>query len=294
MKLPFDPESNEYNASLDRFAKAAIQSLPPPPGVLKQTQQAWWTTHSKLFTRFFQQFGTDAIVSASLGGQVEQYSFFDSGLETTLGKDLLVGEAQIDFTRATGIGSHSGTIDPRYKRVSKLVCFGGDPTKCNKASLAGSTTTGWEFSLSKNPTLLQHEVIPISELLHSYDPSIKSSLETAAEIYVAAQDQLWDSIYSNYTSCRSPFNYANDPTNCPEPPTPAPPTPAPCLACKSPCGTAITKQVCCPGFNCQGFVAAGVEQFGGTQQNFSGVPQLGTCCQNHADGTLQHPLHKCC
>ena len=69
---------------------------------------SWWGLYGPLYRDFFDKYGTDVIVSASMGGMVEQYSSFDSGLEDTLGKDKLIKDAQIDFTTSTSIGGQTG------------------------------------------------------------------------------------------------------------------------------------------------------------------------------------------
>jgi hypothetical protein len=97
----------------DRFAERALQSLPPPPRA-NEPPAAWWARHGKLFMSFFKKYGTDAIMQASLGGMVEHRAWYPTSLQAAMGPDLLVKDAEIDFTSATGIGSHTGTLDPRW------------------------------------------------------------------------------------------------------------------------------------------------------------------------------------
>jgi hypothetical protein len=223
MKLPFDPITSKYTFTLNKFTERAIQSLPPPPD-LQTNITTWWELHNQIFTSFFDNYGTEVIVQASLGGMVEQYSSFDSVLETNLGKDKLKTDAQIDFSNATGLIGPTGPLDPSYKRsVGPLNCVGGNLLDCNKK---GIDDGAWAQSTTKSPALLLYEVTPLTELLDGYDPAIKASLEKGAEIYVELQQLVWKEYYTAYTQCKPPFAYPDDPTHCPAPPTPKP-TPAP-------------------------------------------------------------------
>jgi hypothetical protein len=179
---------------------------------------------------------------------VEQYSSFDSGLDSSLSKDKLLTDAKIDFTNNTCIGGQTGAVDPSYKRdLSPLTCVGGDLTMCTKDGISGGS---WGDSTKPSPALLQYKITPISELLGDFDPSIKSSLEAAAEQCVGEGQRQWGDYYNAFLNCKPPFDYTKDPTHCPAPPTPAPPTPAPCLAKAAACEPG--REPCCAGMQCKG------------------------------------------
>jgi hypothetical protein len=211
LALPFDPVMNKYTFTLDDNAQRAIQSLPPPS--VYANISGWWGTYGGLFRSFFDKYGTDVIVEASMGGIVEQYSSFDEALGTTLGEDTLLKDAKIDFTTATGIGGHTGTLDPSYTPdLSPLTCIGGDPEKCTKDGIAGGS---WGDSTKTAPRLLQYKIVPLSELLVGQnETSIKKSLEAAAEQYVAEGQRQWQDYYNAYISCQPPFKWPNDPHHC--------------------------------------------------------------------------------
>jgi hypothetical protein len=244
LTLPFDPVTNKYRFTLDKFAERAIQSLPPPS--VYANISSWWGIYGPLYRTFFGKYGTDIIVSASLGGMVEQYSSFDSGLDSSLSKDQLVKDAKIDFTTSTGIGGQTGPLDKNYTRdLSPPTCVGGDPSKCTKDGISGGS---WGDSTKSAPALLQYKIVPISELLGEYDLSIKSSLEAAAEQYVGEGQRQWQDYYSAYLSCQPPFDYTKDPLHCPFHPTP-PPTPG-CHTCPAgykACVQQNTGNYCCCG-----------------------------------------------
>jgi hypothetical protein len=234
LTLPFDPVTNKYTFTLDKFAERAIQSLPPPS--VNTNISSWWGLYGPLYRNFFSKYGTDVITGASLGGLVEQYSSFDSILDSSLSKDKLLTDAKIDFTHDTGIGGQTGAVDPSYKReLSLLTCVGGDPTMCTKKGISGGS---WGDSTKTSPALLQYKIIPISELLGDYDPSIKSSLEAAAEQYVREGQRQWKNYYNAFLNCKPPFHYTKDPTHCP----------VPCLAKGASCP--VSDELCCPGLTC--------------------------------------------
>jgi hypothetical protein len=250
LTLPFDPVTHKYTFTLDKFAERAIQSLPPPS--VYANISSWWGLYGPLYRNFFSKYGTDVITGASMGGLVEEYSSFDSGLDSSLSKDKRLSDAKIDFTNNTGIGGQTGAVDPSYKRdLSPLTCVGGDPTRCTKEGISGGS---WGESTKTSPALLQYEITPISELLGDYDSSITSSLEAAAEQYVDEGQRKWEDYYNAFLNCKPPFDYAKDPTHCPAPPTPAP-TPVPCLAKGAHC-TPGSGEPCCAGTQCTGLWCA--------------------------------------
>jgi hypothetical protein len=48
MRLPFDPVSDKYQFTLDRWAERAIQGLPPPPPPGSAHVDAWWGRHKEV------------------------------------------------------------------------------------------------------------------------------------------------------------------------------------------------------------------------------------------------------
>jgi hypothetical protein len=246
LTLPFDPITNKYTFTLDKWAERAIQSLPPPS--VYSNISSWWGTYHPLFYSFFEKYGTDVIVSASLGGMVEQYSSFDKVLETQLGKDALLRDAKIDFNNATGVGGQTGAVDKKYiRQLNPITCVGGDNPLCTKSGISAGT---WGSSTEALPALLQYKIVPLVELLSDYDPGIKKSLEAGAEQYVAEGQKRWQDYYSKYLRCEPPFKYPNDPEHCKVPPTPAPTLPC-CsksmktCCCQTSCGGICTRPSLC-------------------------------------------------
>jgi hypothetical protein len=164
LTLPSDPVTHQYQFTLDSFAHKALRSLPP----------AYNTTNNKaIFRAFVKKYGTSVVIEASMGGLVEEYSrwktaFFDNQAIT---KEWLVKNAEVDFTQTTGLGGHTGTVDPAYQQarlLSPVACVGGDVSKCFNAQ--------WKASVAQAPALLRYKVLPIAEMLGAEDQDIKKSV----------------------------------------------------------------------------------------------------------------------
>jgi hypothetical protein len=158
MKLPFDPVTNKYTYTFDKFARRAVLSLPDPPTELRKDIVIWWTKYSTLFTAFFDKYGVDVVVSGSLGGMIEQYTtcqdhacvvklFEDAtGLPTYSASSASVFSASAENRSNSKCGTPS---------AQPLVCLGGDPAKCTKSHIMSGA---WQSSAETAPVLLQYKV----------------------------------------------------------------------------------------------------------------------------------------
>jgi hypothetical protein len=206
LSLPPDPVTHGYSLTFDQFFLRAVQSFPPPS--VNSDLSIWYTQYEPLFDSYFEKFGTSIVVEASLGGMVELYSSWGTPLlDMGFDKAKLAANALIDFTNATGLGGHTGAIDPVYETytdVNQVTCVGGDPSKCNKQALQSGA---WAESTVTAPRLLRYKLLAQSELLNRMDPDIKKALDDATSMYIHAKQKQWDAVNKCPTSC-------NDRGNC--------------------------------------------------------------------------------
>jgi hypothetical protein len=129
MKLPSDPITRKFRFSFEKSAHLAILSLPPAyntstnKAIFKAFIQRYSISIScsclqslmyyviRSLTPRVRRYGTSVVISASLGGLLEQFSSWKTPLvQGGFTKERLARNAEIDFTTTTGLGGHSGTL----------------------------------------------------------------------------------------------------------------------------------------------------------------------------------------
>lgn len=181
MELPQSPD-NRYIYSFDKQALRALHQLPPSPNGTDPSQ--WWAKYAPIWRTFFEKFGEEAVVQASMGGMVELYSTYtDKGMTT----DQLTTDAQIDFSTLTGWESKSGSHDPKITN-QPLKCLGGDNTLCNKAGISGGS---WGGSTRTSPVLLEYQYVPLDQFIIEPDFTAdqKEAISQAKQSYIAEKQQ---------------------------------------------------------------------------------------------------------
>ena len=138
-----------------------------------------------------------------MGGRVEQYSSWKTWItEAGVGdftNSMLVRNAQIDFTKTTGITGPTSTHDEGYNKdtvvVEPLHCKGGDPTVSCQANFQqwGKTVD------TSSPILLDYDLAPISDLVT--DPNVKLALEAAIKDYYLEQQLVWENLNKCPVNC---------------------------------------------------------------------------------------------
>ena len=138
-----------------------------------------------------------------MGGRVEQYSSWKTWItEAGVGdftNSMLVRNAQIDFTKTTGITGPTSTHDEGYNKdtvvVEPMHCKGGDPTVSCQANFQqwGKTVD------TSSPILLDYDLAPISDLVT--DPNVKLALEAAIKDYYLEQQLVWENLNKCPPSC---------------------------------------------------------------------------------------------
>lgn len=156
-----------------------------------------------LFNRFFELYGTSMIVQRAGGGLVEQRSRWKTPLGHTMNKSSLLTNAQIDFTKSTGLGGHSGTINPTYA-ANRVVdsgnssggyyCYGGEASMCKKGS-----TSHWQATLTAHPAMLDYTTVPLTKLLAASphtasDPTLGVAMEAAVRGYIHTKTSAWAAV----------------------------------------------------------------------------------------------------
>ena len=71
LSLPPSTTTHEYNFTLDRFARQALLSL--PPDYISDANKAYYNA-------FIQRYGTSVVITASLGGSIEQHTSWKAWL----------------------------------------------------------------------------------------------------------------------------------------------------------------------------------------------------------------------
>jgi hypothetical protein len=188
LSLPPSSTTHEYKFSFDRFAKQALLSLPPD-----YTSD----TNKRYYRAFIKRYGTSTVIKASLGGSVEEHTSWKAWLtdaDHAFTKQKLADNAKKDFTSTTGLGGHTGALDPGYDDTTRnvvLECDGGDPSLCTSAAGVKS----WQASILKAPRLLSFKVIPTSELITDPGESdTKAALQQAVAAYIREQQQQWETL----------------------------------------------------------------------------------------------------
>lgn len=179
LSLRRDPSTNNYIYTLDKFAMRAISALPPPPiGLSESGINEWYRKHHDLFHTFFENYGTSLVVDKVLiGGLVEMVSEFK---DTSISSTKLKDDTFNDFHRLTGlVPSHSGAHDANL--TNKLICYGGDATKCTEEGIAGGD---WPESTSEQSVLLSYVIADIEEFLKDLSNNISLSVSTARKAYI--------------------------------------------------------------------------------------------------------------
>ena len=138
-----------------------------------------------------------------MGGRVEQYSSWKTWItEAGVGdftNSMLVRNAQIDFTKTTGITGPTSTHDEGYNKdtvvVEPMHCKGGDPTVSCQANFQqwGKTVD------TSSPILLDYDLAPISDLVA--DPNVKLALEAAIKDYYLEQQLVWENLNKCPVNC---------------------------------------------------------------------------------------------
>ena len=184
MSLPVDPVTKTRQYRFDRHAEDFVNSLPPA----YETED-----HKEQFRHFIQYYGTQFAVSASMGGRVEQYSSWKTWLTEprlwAFTEASLARNAQIDFTKATGITGPTSAHDEGYNTdtvvVEPLHCKGGDPTVSCQANFQQ-----WGKTVDTSPPiLLDYGLAPISDLIT--DPNVSLAMQAAIKDYYLEQQLAW-------------------------------------------------------------------------------------------------------
>ena len=171
-----------YLPRLDEDALAALQGL----GSYAQDAGSWRT--------FFRAWGTSAVSSSQSGGLIELVQRPKTALARTRPTAWLTAQAQIGFTKTTGLGGHAGSWDPLYDAYAgsgnaEYACYGGAPTLCGKPSATGDYSN-WTASVAAAPVLLGYEVVPLAQLVVG-DPVLASAVAQAVQAYLAEEKARW-------------------------------------------------------------------------------------------------------
>jgi hypothetical protein len=128
-----------------------------------------------------------------MGGRVEQYSSWKTWLTEprlwAFTEASLARNAQIDFTKATGITGPTSAHDEGYNTdtvvVEPLHCKGGDPTVSCQANFQQ-----WGKTVDTSPPiLLDYGLAPISDLIT--DPNVSLAMQAAIKDYYLEQQLAW-------------------------------------------------------------------------------------------------------
>jgi hypothetical protein len=191
MDLIPDPSSpTSYQQNLDNLALRALNGLGP----YEQDKASWKT--------FFESWGTSAVTKSQSGGLVQYVQHWKTVLNDHYAAEWLKGQAQIGFSKATGLGGHSGTLDPFYKNYSVDLtshkCFGGDPTACSPGNY-----TGWLSTIKNMPSLLSYDVMPLENLIPDDSSVSRNNVYDARRAYLQEKQAEWDS----HTTCPPSCNF---------------------------------------------------------------------------------------
>ena len=193
MTIDPDPTSKSgYAPKMDASALAALQTVGP---TYEQDPDGWDT--------FFENWGTSVVLESHSGGMLEFVSFASTVIPLTIlaGKDdamaTMQAQAGIVLTNATGLGGHSGPLDPTFSTYSfpdsyRYTAFGGDPTK---APITERNRSAWFESLKAEQVLTSFKLAPLSVFVE--DATLAKALEDATHAYLTQQRTQW----SNLTHC---------------------------------------------------------------------------------------------
>lgn len=172
------PSNQNTPYTLDKFARRALESLPPDYGS---------ETNKALYRRFLETFGSSYTTSSDVGGLLELHSVWQSWLATDPGYNAqtLAEQAAIDFGLTTGVCKQGGSMLPPYaaNRVNDgLTCLGGSPDAC-------AVLASWFLTVPSDPVPLSYTTNSISTLVS--DPRVRASLEAAVAAWVQEKNSAW-------------------------------------------------------------------------------------------------------
>ena len=190
--MTIDPDHTSpsgYSPQIDPNALAALQTVGP---TYDQDPDGW--------NKFFENWGTSVVLESHSGGVLELVSWASTALsELGLDQEQLLTQAGLLFTNATGLGHHSGTLDPTY--LARYFgpwwsVYGGDATL---APYLKKDLSAWIASITGKPTLTTFKLAPLSVFVE--DQKLASALEDATSAYIKVQRAKWAPLVHCPPSC---------------------------------------------------------------------------------------------
>jgi hypothetical protein len=203
LTLPIDPTTKTRNYELDRFAKRALDFLPPDYSS---------DINKALYQEFVANWGTSYTVESIDGGLLELMSFFQTRIITNgeFSKQELANQVQIDFDNV--LGKPDGkTLAKGYeenRKLSTLDCMGGDAAEyCDPKKLQSQ----WIPSIEDSATSIEYSLADFTELIS--DQTKRSNIQQAIAAYIAEQEAAWKNMNTCpvcvWGTCHKPNQYCD-------------------------------------------------------------------------------------
>ena len=196
--MTIDPDHTSpsgYSPRVDPNALAALQTVGP---TYAQDPDGW--------SAFFENWGTSVVLESHSGGMLQLVTWASTALKGLgLTEEEIVAQARLLFTNATGLGHHTGALDPTFLAHyfgPWWSALGGD---ASLAPYLQKDLSAWVSSITQKPTLTTFKLAPLSTFVE--DAALATALENATGTYIELQRAKWAPLVHCPPACgHLPYN----------------------------------------------------------------------------------------